>query len=282
MKHKCSKVLPETAMSRFTLIELLVVIAIIAILAAILLPALQQARERAQATSCVSNLKNVTNLGRMYADNHRSLSWGVNDSSSGKTWAAQWARDNLIQQPAAYASAPGFLRCPTIAYTTNSNTWQVYAAPYNNGCNMQPGSAGNYDFPNPGYYIDSPLLLKGYKAQSTAAANFVRDLSPSDILWFVDGIAQKDIARSTFSARGTTKTSERSNPFLAHNGRINIATMGGNVTSASQDGYYEFYTPFTNGVGSYYSARVTMLRVPGGDGSEADTNSSQLPEKVWP
>ena len=265
----------------FTLIELLVVIAIIAILAAILLPALQQARERAQATSCISNLKNVATLGRMYADGHRGLSWGVNDSSDSKTWAAQWARDKLIGE--AGAKGTGFLRCPSIAHTANwGGAWQVYAAPYNNGCNMVADSGGNYDYPNPGYYIDDPQLLKGYKAQSTAAANFVKDLTTSEILWFVDGIAQKDIARSTFSARGTTKTDQRSNPYLVHNGRINIATMGGSVVSASQDQYYEFYTPFTNGVGKYYCARVTMLRIPGGDGTEANTNSAQLPEKEWP
>ncbi|MGQ9698431.1 MAG: prepilin-type N-terminal cleavage/methylation domain-containing protein, partial [Armatimonadota bacterium] len=45
--------------SGFTLIELLVVIAIIAILAAILFPVFASSREKARATACASNLKQI-------------------------------------------------------------------------------------------------------------------------------------------------------------------------------------------------------------------------------
>src|SRR6266516_2599720 len=75
----------------FTLIELLVVIAIIAILAAILFPVFAQARDKARATGCLSNCKQLGTAVTMYAqDNDERFFWQAAYNEEVDIGAGSW------------------------------------------------------------------------------------------------------------------------------------------------------------------------------------------------
>jgi len=60
----------RTARQGFTLLELLIAVSVIGLLAALLLPALSQAREKARAAVCASNLRQLSFCVQMYLDDH--------------------------------------------------------------------------------------------------------------------------------------------------------------------------------------------------------------------
>ncbi len=97
----------------FTLIELLVVIAIIAILAAILFPVFAQAREKARATSCLSNEKQL-GLGFIQYTQDNDENYPVANTNAGPVIYAesQYVSGEWGQAIYPYVKSTGVYHCP--------------------------------------------------------------------------------------------------------------------------------------------------------------------------
>jgi len=213
----------------FTLIELLVVIAIIAILAAILFPVFAQAREKARAISCMSNIKEVELASQMYLQDYDEVMVLGNYPAVGTPAGSVWWPTAL--QP--YIKTWNIYRCPDMGDPLN--IWS--GGPFDWYANWQV-------FASVGYNYDVLSHFNGADCSNSTGHSLATLSQPASTIAFADSAAGTGI---TGTAPAGSLYLNPQNGFTNVNGPLEYSRAG----SGSAPGWFTTCVWYNGQLGGY-------------------------------